>query len=568
MRAWVLLAFLPALSFGQFAPGGVLGRVDDGGLSRDVVYVSDLYNDLADSLFARMNSVASDSFKFAANRLIVKLYNAGIFEKADVYRIYASQDTQSASLNIASSEFKATLMGTVNLQQYNGLAGNATNFYIKENYNPGTDSINFKKNRSTIHYYINSDVLTDAKYLGGIINTNWIGATVRTTNFNMRLNNGSDSYNPNYVPINSIQFAHTITRDSSAYIRYMLSDGTYITSTTRAAPLNLLASTAIPNQAKGMYALAINNAGNVTGYSGNTISFEYIGGNLTELQAQITTQAEDEYLTYFGKKRAITYTEVDVKKDGTGDYLTIKAALAGITDATYYKRYNVNFADTFTSKEALQMKNFVNIIGQDTITSRIICDLPADTTEAVIIATSAIDCDAITFEIKNCYVAVRNGRYAIHSDDGAPDLRYSMGFTQTIDSCKIVHLGNATADANYEHEVWETTQAMGVGLSWNYILNISNSELKSYGTNATESEALGIHGNSAATYKSVCTLTNLRLISVVNYSLKLNLIVNNKDTYNFSNVYMSDGLRLIGDGTYTDNTTFINNYLNGTLICF
>ncbi|MFA5194849.1 MAG: hypothetical protein WC401_03520, partial [Bacteroidales bacterium] len=90
----------------------------------DSVYSADMYNFYADTLFARMSATPTDSFKFAVNRLLTRLYVANVLDSADIYRVIAAPDTQVAKMNLVSRDFTATILGTESFTKYQGYTGN------------------------------------------------------------------------------------------------------------------------------------------------------------------------------------------------------------------------------------------------------------------------------------------------------------------------------------------------------------------------------------------------------------------------------------------------------------
>lgn len=523
------------------------------------VFTVKSYPTIATDFFARMSVTPNDTLKGQLSKLIDSLDYYNIWDSADVYRVFALQDTADATLNLISTNFKATRKNTPTFTAYTGFTGNGSSMYINSNYNPSSNATHYRLNSASIHVYTNSNTIVDAKALTGVTDgTNVNLFSYRTAGyFQLRLNSALASI-LTYQHRNNIGGGLTLTRNSSSQTCVLQNDGVYLHSGTNN-------STALPNGK--IFTLCYNSSGSALGYSNDQLSFFYVGGQLTELQAQKLYEAEQRYLDFYNTGKAITYSEISVKSAGGGDYTKISSALAAITDNTYYKRYNLNIVGTFNEKN-LQMKDYVNLIGQDTTNSRIIGYLPADTAEAAIQAIATVNNGNIICDIRNLYISIQNGRYAIHNDGGAAN--NSIPVEQNIINCKLVHKGNAEADAHYGHTVWTTPDAHGFGCTGNTHLTIDSCTIETYGSVASTSRACGFHSNTAATNTSVIWVKNSSLITHQTYALRVGFMYANQDHFNFQNVKLYNGGILI-DGTagYTDNTTTSGTnpiILNGSLI--
>lgn len=558
---------IPDAMTGKFPVVSVLPKALTGGRTGrevyawgDSVYSADMYNFYADTLFARMSATPTDSFKFAVNRLLTRLYVANVLDSADIYRVIAAPDTQVAKMNLVSRDFTATILGTESFTKYQGYTGNGSNFAIQSNFIPSVNGVHYRLNSASIHVWNNNNNIVNNKMLTGVSDgTNWIEMNVLTTDLRGRVNNtiAGGSYTPAHG--NNIVGGITIKRDASNTIKMQRNDGYFTTSGT-------VNSSALPS--KQIYSLAFNNNGSTGNISTNQLSFIYIGGALTDAMAVELFNAEKEYLEYFGTIFPTTTVDVTVKKDGTEDYTSIADALVGITDASRWKIYNIHFSESFTSKGQLQMKNYVNIIGADTATSKIICELPDDTTEAAVIATAAIRCSGINFTIRNCHISVQNGRYAVHNDAGAVNIYPAI--TQNFINCKFEHKGNVGVDTYHSKTVFEPIDAYGCGLSGNVNINIDSCVAITAGTIASKSRGLAFHAATSSVLPAIVTIRNTECYSAAKYGLRVGMLFNNKDEYHFTNVSLYKPLYIDGSGTYTNNTTITGTnpqVLNGTIIC-
>lgn len=522
-----------------------------------------IINPIADSIGNRWVPVADSSELIILATLTDTLDYYGIWDKADIYRIYAANSEASAVINTKNTSFTATPQNSITFTEHEGYSGNGSTMYIQENFNPAVDADSFQLNNATIHLYNNDNNLTPNDMLFGMkdISDNWLECFFGATEYRFRLNNLSSGFVFNEPHENNIMGGITITRDRDDSLNFVKNDGVRVWQQSN--------SSALPNHVNGQYTLAWNNNGATQVHSGNTASFMYMGAALTQLQAQKLYQAEKRYLEAFGTSAdTIVFNEVTIDPDGGGDYTSITDALAAITNNTSRNQYNLNISDTLY-EVGIEMKDWIHLIGDDTSTAKIIGYLPADTTEAAIIQTSTIDCDYVNCNFENIHISIQNGRYAIHSDAGSAIYR-SEGATQNFTGCKIVHEGNAEADAFWGHEVWATTDALGAGLSFNMTINVNNCEAVSKGTSTTTSRGIAQHAATASTYKSIMNISNTICRTNTTYALRIGMLFNNQDEYYFNDVEMyGGGLLIDGAGTYTDNTTEVGTepiILNGNLI--
>lgn len=139
---------------------------------------------------------------------------------------------------------------------------------------------------------------------------------------------------------------------------------------------------------------------------------------------------------------------VSVKADGTGDYLTIAAAVAGITDANKYNRYRIDLYDDISLTQLAEytivygdyrwhfnLKDHVYLQGAGggkTITGTI----PDDSTDAQ--STFYEVCSVNQHAgMKDMTIIMSNGRYAIHIDSSD-----AAGDKQSFYDCHFQQLGN------------------------------------------------------------------------------------------------------------------------------
>lgn len=133
-----------------------------------------------------------------------------------------------------------------------------------------------------------------------------------------------------------------------------------------------------------------------------------------------------------------------VKKDGTGNYTTIQAALAAITDATANKRYRIDIYDDWTVTEKasytlsdtvfyryLIMKDYVYLNGVGASKMKITCSITSNSSDADTTYYEPLDANKVT-GLNNLEITMKNGRYALHHDTVTTSYFYN---------CKFVNYG-------------------------------------------------------------------------------------------------------------------------------
>ncbi len=163
------------------------------------------------------------------------------------------------------------------------------------------------------------------------------------------------------------------------------------------------------------------------------------------------------------------YNIVTVKKDGTGNYTTIQAALNSITDASPTKRYEVQVYDNhyaYTTSDynlistgasaIFGTKDYVKVrgIGERKI---IYGELPTNLTNADYAAHQTVYLDGHA-ELENLYIIAKNTRYAIHYERANGATNWNK--LSKLKNCKVEHLGCLDVPSG---ERWTAPDALGQG---------------------------------------------------------------------------------------------------------
>ena len=165
----------------------------------------------------------------------------------------------------------------------------------------------------------------------------------------------------------------------------------------------------------------------------------------------------------------ITYIELTIKKDGTGNFNSIKQANASITDNSNRKIYNLKIYDGVYEEYDFRLKDYVNLIGVNRETCIIKGYQTPNSSDADITNKSTIDIDK-NHILKNLTITAQNLRYPVHSESGGN----FKDWTQQVINCHIEHFGNDEAvkwrtdnpsSGLLPSNVWESVTAWGYGSS-------------------------------------------------------------------------------------------------------
>jgi len=159
----------------------------------------------------------------------------------------------------------------------------------------------------------------------------------------------------------------------------------------------------------------------------------------------------------------VNYAIKTVKKDGTGDYITIPAAISAVSAlASSLNRYEIQVYDDFyydtvapyTSNAILHSASYIKIKGMHgkrTVYSEI------PTTGAYTQGDYSIlhiEASTQNFELENIDLIIKNGKYAVHADSSGTELLIMR-------NCKFQHLGNSNSG---DASIWSYLDAWGTGL--------------------------------------------------------------------------------------------------------
>jgi len=110
------------------------------------------------------------------NQLMIDLKIAGIWNKLDSFRVYATD----GSANFALIDWKRLVLCTaVNAPVFTtnvGYQGDGISSYIDSNYNPSTDAVNYALNSASIFSYVSTvqTVGQSQAYMGAFTGTSWL----------------------------------------------------------------------------------------------------------------------------------------------------------------------------------------------------------------------------------------------------------------------------------------------------------------------------------------------------------------------------------------------------------
>jgi hypothetical protein len=166
-----------------------------------------------------------------------------------------------------------------------------------------------------------------------------------------------------------------------------------------------------------------------------------------------------------------------VKKDGTGDFTSVKLANAAFAEGALKTCEIIVYPGIYTDNEYV-IKPGVTVRGVMREACILDGSLPASATDAQITNTSTIWVRG-TCRLENLTILMKNGRYAVHAEDsgGSKDARHD------IVNCYIEHKGNQEvidyrlANSLAAGSVWGSDRAWGYGSSSGWYERFENCTL-------------------------------------------------------------------------------------------
>jgi hypothetical protein len=209
-------------------------------------------------------------------------------------------------------------------------------------------------------------------------------------------------------------------------------------------------------------------------YQGMRVVYESVGGDASQIESTAYSLpdmaiAVRDSLTSAGISGAdvFEYTRtVTVKPDGTGDYTTLKLAIAAVGGGTtakkrvLYKVYPGIYTDT-----NYYIPNFADVLGVGQRDEIWFKGYLAPSSALTTITNTQTFWMNQTSKISNIKVTAQNMRYPIHSDSGASGYEAY----QEIDDCWVEHLGNDEArewqanNGGNPSAVWGSEHTWGCG---------------------------------------------------------------------------------------------------------
>ena len=113
---------------------------------------------LLDKVIAEGIALPTGVQQIAGDLLIRELKVAGVWDKLDVFYVFATDNSALATLNwIDPSAHRATLHSSTSFVAKKGFEGDGSSSYLSLNYNPSTDAVNYTQDNASIGVYTNGD---------------------------------------------------------------------------------------------------------------------------------------------------------------------------------------------------------------------------------------------------------------------------------------------------------------------------------------------------------------------------------------------------------------------------
>jgi hypothetical protein len=100
------------------------------------------------------------------NATVISLKSAGIWNKLDILRFYATNNSNMATLNFKNpSAHQSILVNSPLFTTNQGFKGNASTSYINENFNPATHGVQYTLNNASRFIYLKTAFVTPTMYI-------------------------------------------------------------------------------------------------------------------------------------------------------------------------------------------------------------------------------------------------------------------------------------------------------------------------------------------------------------------------------------------------------------------
>jgi len=382
------------------------------------------------ALIARMTTEPTDARKGLINRTIINLKAKGLFAKIKTLYYIAAHEQASGFLNWISTSFDLSVGaagGTFTTDR--GWAGDATGAYLKTGFKPATHGGAGFQNSASMGFV--TPTSEDGKYpMGSYSGSSYFFISGYNGGQGIAVGMNTTTLSLNAAIANSIGYSIGV-RDGGNVRNYRN---------------NTEDTDAIASAAPNDYEILIgarNGVGTPNGFSAAQVQFAFIGDALTAQEVADLIQISEDYLWAVGAGVIDSNVIKTVKADGTGDYLTLPAAIAAINDAAITKTYRVDVYNDVTITTEAQYaltagatkvycvpKNYISVNG---VGARKIFDCS--------IPDSAVTYDYYAFDWRtigrfhNIDIIAENIGYCIHMD-GFPD-----NYTLKMRYCDMYHNG-------------------------------------------------------------------------------------------------------------------------------
>ena len=226
--------------------------------------------------FLARTSGLSGTQTTAYQNLICGMVTDGTWALMDIFYVFATNTTTTANLNLVSSSFGLTQVGTETFTANAGYAGDGTTGYFTTGYNSTTAGGNFTQNLASLGECTLTNRTAGANLsAGGVQNSStfvaaYITAENTSGNFEAPLNDSNYPVFSNFQAQGSDVASRTVSTAIAQYI-----NGSLVASPTDASatPVNL-----------AMFVGAINSGGTPIAFNTDQLAYFFAGGGLTATQ--------------------------------------------------------------------------------------------------------------------------------------------------------------------------------------------------------------------------------------------------------------------------------------------
>lgn len=239
-------------------------------LNRRIVYTQNSLDPDTAAYISYLSPRPSAFFINAVNALVIDLKNAGAWRKLDRFWIFATEQADHARYSLVNpSSTPCTVTGAPTFVASRGYTGVSNTGYLRSNYNPSSDAVNYTLNNCCMGVYSRTDSANSNFDMGAsdASNDSWLLSRIASNRTSHRMNASSGGVEG----LTTTSLGFNVVERSASNLSTSYQNGVAL------APSSSDLSTAIP--IREFYLLTRNGNGTPATSSGRQQSLAFVGGD-------------------------------------------------------------------------------------------------------------------------------------------------------------------------------------------------------------------------------------------------------------------------------------------------